>query len=196
MSSGSFCPHCGGNIEAVGAEFCPHCGASLEGVAPAGVPARPTEHKEVLPKAKYVPPGVELATTGSRFFALLIDWIIFGALFMLIIVIPFGLEEEFESNFRRLFLLPIFALFYWLLLEGVNDGQTLGKMAVSIRVVKFDKINGTISRCTMGASVARNLLRIVDWLPFAYIIGLISIGNSDQNQRIGDRVADTIVIKV
>jgi len=80
-------------------------------------------------------------------------------------------------------------------LEGINDGQTLGKMVVGIRIVEIDKTSGVISRCTMRASAVRNLARIFDGLPFYYIVGLISIADSGLNQRLGDFFAETIVIK-
>lgn len=193
MSSGSFfCPFCGGRIEAEDAVFCPHCGSSLEGVVPTAAPPVPVA-REAPPKARYLPPEVRLAGIGSRFLAILLDGIIIIFLFAFLFIAMFETEEEVSVGFY--WLVTFLGILYWLFLEGVNDGQTLGKMAVGIRVVKIDKATGEISRCTIGASVVRNLLRIVDNLPFLYIIGLISIGTSDYEQRVGDRVADTIVIK-
>ena len=189
MSSGSFCPFCGGKIEAEGAVFCPHCGASLEGVAP----EKPIEYREEPPTAVYVPPGVQLAGIGNRFLALLLDMIILIFVFAFLFITMFETEEEVGVGFY--WLVTFIGIFYWLFLEGLNDGQTVGKMAAGIRVVKIDKATGEISRCTVGASVVRNLLRIVDQLPFLYIIGLISISTSDYEQRVGDRIADTLVIK-
>ncbi|MFX0163303.1 MAG: RDD family protein, partial [Candidatus Hodarchaeota archaeon] len=185
-----FCPFCGGKIEAVDAVFCPHCGASLEGVPP----AKPTEYREEPPPARYVPPEVQFASIGNRFVALLLDFIILIILYVFIFVALYEPDEE-EVDFAFYWIVTFIGIFYWLFLEGLNDGQTIGKMAAGIRVVKIDKATGELSRCTMGASVIRNLLRIVDNLPFLYIIGLISIASSDYEQRVGDRVADTIVIK-
>jgi uncharacterized RDD family membrane protein YckC len=44
-------------------------------------------------------------------------------------------------------------------------------------------------------SAIRTLLRIVDALPFFYIVGLVAIYVTDRKQRVGDLVADTIVVK-
>lgn len=193
MSSGSFfCPFCGGKIETEDAVFCPHCGSSLEGVAPTAAPAAPVA-REAPSKARYMPEGVQLAGIGSRFVAILIDGILIFFLFLLLLAPAAGTEDEVDAGFYLLF--TFIGIFYWLFLEGLNDGQTLGKMAIGIRVVKIDKASGEISRCTLGASVVRNLLRIIDSLPFLYIIGLIFIASSDYEQRVGDRAADTIVIK-
>lgn len=43
------------------------------------------------------------------------------------------------------------------------------------------------------ASAVRNLLRMVDWLPLLYAVGIVLLIFSDQRQRTGDRVAHTIV---
>ncbi len=51
------------------------------------------------------------------------------------------------------------------------------------------------SDCTIGASVLRNLALIVDNLPFMYIAGIVLIFVTDENQRVGDLVADTVVVK-
>ena len=189
MSSEYFCPYCGGKIEAEGAVFCPHCGASLEEVTQ----VKPTEYREVPLKAGEILPGVELASVGRRFVAWLIDGLLLLVLFFFVFWDLIVEDGEFDVEFLTIF--AIINVFYWLFLEGINDGQTLGKMIVDIRVVKFDQIGGTVSRCTIGASVVRNLLRIIDAIPSSlYLIGLISIASSDYKQRLGDRVAKTIVI--
>ena len=105
------------------------------------------------------------------------------------------IEGSIVELFSFFGLFGFFAFFYWIILEGLNDGQTLGKMFVGIRVVKIDKTSGTISRCTIRDSVIRNLSRIIDGLPLFYIVGLMSIADSDLNQRVGDYLAETIVIK-
>jgi hypothetical protein len=44
------------------------------------------------------------------------------------------------------------------------------------------------------ASAVRNLLRLVDWLPFGFAAGVASILLSARNQRLGDLAAGTIVV--
>ncbi|MDI6903633.1 MAG: RDD family protein [Methanocellales archaeon] len=77
---------------------------------------------------------------------------------------------------------------YFLILEGVF-GQTLGKKLCKIKVVKEDG-----SPCDLSASFIRNILRIIDGIA-VYLVGAIFIARSDKKQRLGDRVASTIVIK-
>ncbi|GAA0249527.1 hypothetical protein GCM10009000_077190 [Halobacterium noricense] len=76
-----------------------------------------------------------------------------------------------------------------MLIEGFWDGYTIGKRLFGIRVVQE---NGT--PCTLGSSVVRNLLEIIDGL-FYYLIGFISMAMTDKRQRLGDRVAGTVVVR-
>jgi uncharacterized RDD family membrane protein YckC len=70
-------------------------------------------------------------------------------------------------------------------------GQTLGKRALSLRVVNAD---GT--PVTLLPSVLRNLLRVVDMLPGAYGVGLASTLTDHHFRRLGDIVAGTLVVHV
>ena len=80
-------------------------------------------------------------------------------------------------------------LIYFTYFEGTS-GQTIGKSLIHIRVVKEDG-----SRCDPGSALVRNILRIVDHLPFLYLLGIILIAATDKKQRLGDMLAKTIVIK-
>ncbi len=77
---------------------------------------------------------------------------------------------------------------YFVLMEGAY-GQTVGKMAVKIKVTREDG-----SKISYADAVVRNVLRIIDGL-LAYLIGAILIWTSDEKQRLGDRAAHTVVIK-
>lgn len=79
---------------------------------------------------------------------------------------------------------------YFIVLEAYNNGQTVGKMIVNIRVRKSS--GGELD---LGGSIVRNVLRIVDILPFFYIIGIILVLVTDDEQRLGDLVADTVVVE-
>lgn len=78
---------------------------------------------------------------------------------------------------------------YHVLLEG-SRGQTVGKKAVGIAVVLDDG-----SRCTYRAATIRTALRFVDALPVAYLAGLLSIVRTEQRQRLGDLIANTVVVR-
>lgn len=138
----------------------------------------------------------EFASLLRRFCALMID--------KLLLFIPPGLVIAFL--FRKMddladdplyVMAPIFLAFalffvgsflYHSLLEGVY-GQTLGKRICGIRVVKAN-----FSPCGLGAGFLRNLMRIADAF-FYYLVAVIALAASFKWQRVGDLVADTVVIR-
>jgi uncharacterized membrane protein SpoIIM required for sporulation len=80
---------------------------------------------------------------------------------------------------------------YYVLFEGLMDGQTPGKRLHHIRVVR----EGGYS-VTFGASAVRNLIRFVDMQPlFLYLVGMISVVATRRGRRLGDIVAGTIVVR-
>ena len=78
---------------------------------------------------------------------------------------------------------------YYMLMEA-QCGWTLGKRVLGLKVVKLDG-GGPLD---WQASIVRNLLRIVDGFIF-YLVAAIAVATSDKKQRIGDRVAGTVVIR-
>lgn len=98
-------------------------------------------------------------------------------------------EAGFELRGAPFFLMTLIMLAYYITLEGIF-GATIGKLMIGLRVVKLDG-----SAINWRASVVRNLLRFVDGIVF-YIVGAILIWTSPQRQRLGDRLADTVVIRL
>ncbi|WP_415379442.1 RDD family protein [Halosimplex sp. TS25] len=78
---------------------------------------------------------------------------------------------------------------YHTLLEW-QFGRTIGKALVSVRVVADDG-----APLSLGASLIRNVARLVDWLPFVYLVGIAAIVVSDEQRRIGDRLGGTAVVR-
>lgn len=79
--------------------------------------------------------------------------------------------------------------FYPVVFELRNGGRTPGKAAVGLMVVQND---GTPVQ--PSASVLRNLMRFADFLPFAFLGGLLCMLGAPHFQRIGDLVAGTLVV--
>ena len=79
------------------------------------------------------------------------------------------------------------ALGYYIVMEATT-GQTLGKMAMKLKVVKKDG-----AKLDWQASIIRNLLRIIDGF-FFYLVGAIVVWVSKSKQRLGDMAASTIVV--
>jgi uncharacterized RDD family membrane protein YckC len=85
------------------------------------------------------------------------------------------------------FLLPVGGP---LLFELVQSGQTPGKRMLDLRVISAD---GTPA--SAGQLFLRNVVRLVDFLPFGYFVGLVATFSSKRTQRLGDLVAATLVIR-
>ena len=80
---------------------------------------------------------------------------------------------------------------YYLVFEGLSDGQTPGKRMLGLRTVR----DGGYS-VGFSASAVRNLMRIIDLQPaFSYLVGIASIAFTKSGKRLGDIVAGTIVVR-
>jgi len=67
--------------------------------------------------------------------------------------------------------------------------MTPGKKTLGLQV-----LNGDGTPVIWSASLLRNILRTVDFLPLLYGVGLVSMLMSNRFQRLGDLAADTIVV--
>ncbi len=142
-----------------------------------------------------------VAGIGSRFVALLLDSLIqFGivliaGLLLVVLFAALGGHRHAETLASKWFIaLLIFAGFllfwgYFALFEAFWHGQTPGKRAIKLRVIK-DSGRGI----TLFESLARNLIRTADYLPSLYLAGLITMLANKQNKRLGDLAAGTLVI--
>jgi RDD family len=79
---------------------------------------------------------------------------------------------------------------YFLVSEATLSGQTIGKRYVRLRVVGDQG-----QPITLGQSAIRNLVRIVDFLPVFYGIGIITLFANGRGKRLGDFAAGTLVVR-
>lgn len=141
----------------------------------------------------------ELAGLGSRFVALVIDHLIqLGMILLIVIGLLIGRVDfsGFKSTGSFLFALGIVLIFlivfgYFVFFEMIMNGQTPGKKAVKLRVIKQ---NG--EPVGFLDSFLRNILRIADMLPSLYLAGAVFIVFTKHYKRIGDFAGNTIVVKV
>ncbi|HJW08768.1 MAG TPA: RDD family protein [Holophagaceae bacterium] len=137
------------------------------------------------------PEGVELhlrpAGPVARALALLIDMVV---VWMALIACLIGLAFMGPLGFGLWFI--VFFLAHWLypvFFEVLGGGRTLGKRWLGLRVLMTDG-----RPVGWGPSLIRNLLRVVDALPGAYTVGLVSVLCTRDFQRVGDLVAGTLVV--
>ena len=142
-----------------------------------------------------------IAGIGSRFVAALLDYIIQSVCFILEVlalamITAAGINTDHQSpkaaNWFFAFMIFInFAFFagYFALFEAYWRGQTPGKKLMKLRVIKDSG-----RQITFFESLTRNVIRIVDYLPGMYLVGVITMLCNKANKRLGDLAAGTIVV--
>jgi uncharacterized RDD family membrane protein YckC len=140
-----------------------------------------------------------VAGIGSRFLAIAYDVVIQFLVGLIVGILgSITLGVVFAGAPRAgMWVFAILALFYFVLYFGYYaifeiwwNGQTPGKRKVGIRVIKDDG-----RPLTPAESIGRNLMRIVDWLPFFYGVGIISAFLTKGNKRLGDLVVGSLVVR-
>jgi len=140
-----------------------------------------------------------LAGIGSRFIALLVDYVIwFIGMGLVMWVFAFFLPGI--TAFNRisaqwatalyLFLIFLFNWGYFTLFEAFWNGRTPGKRIARIRVIQ--RSGRAIG---LFESMARNFIRYIDQIPFFYAVGAVAIFVTRDHQRLGDLAAGTLVVR-
>jgi uncharacterized RDD family membrane protein YckC len=136
-----------------------------------------------------------LAGVGSRTIALLIDYLIWGVVLMVLLIV-FGFLYYAVSGIAgatkwvvaiQAFIFFVVYIGYFILFETIWQGQTPGKRYARIRVIRDDGRTAGLQQAIM-----RSLLRMVDDILF---LGLMMIVFTKQEKRLGDLVAGTIVVQ-
>jgi uncharacterized RDD family membrane protein YckC len=145
-----------------------------------------------------------VAGLGSRFLAYLIDVAVIAVsgvaiLFFLSIVGAIAASTGLGPGFLLSIGFFVFFAFQWgyfVLWEALRDGKTPGKRILGLRTIGERGV-----RITLAQSAIRNFFRALDGLPSfhvgpgTYVLGALSHGASSTGQRIGDRIAGTIVVR-
>ncbi|HWG17086.1 MAG TPA: RDD family protein [Acidobacteriaceae bacterium] len=150
-----------------------------------------------------------LAGLGSRFVAVLLDYLLQAAVVIILtivfLVLLSGLSSravggtgasaaggDLSTKWTIAILIAIPFLLEWAyfaLFEAFWHGQTPGKRIMKIRVIQQ-----TGRPVSLFESLGRNLVRIIDMLPTAYAIGVICMFITKSQQRLGDLIAGTLVV--
>ncbi|MEK6282311.1 MAG: RDD family protein [Acidobacteriota bacterium] len=161
-----------------------------------------TEDILIIETPERVPLHFALASIGNRFLACAIDHAL-QVLTILLMVIGFTVLANYSSVGEQLSNAPkwvkavliviVFLIIsgYFAFFEWIWNGQTPGKRLLKLRVIREDG-----RPITFWEAVVRNLLRTFDMMPAPfYSIGLISVFISFSDQRVGDMVAGTVVVR-
>ena len=161
-----------------------------------------TEDILIIETPERVPLHFALASIGNRFLACAIDHAL-QVLTILVVVLGFtvladyaSLGDEISSApkwVKALLILIVFLIVsgYFAFFEWIWKGQTPGKRMLKLRVIREDG-----RPVTFWEAAVRNLLRTLDMMPAPfYSVGLISVFVSLSDQRVGDMVAGTVVVR-
>ncbi|HEV8168338.1 MAG TPA: RDD family protein [Pyrinomonadaceae bacterium] len=161
-----------------------------------------TEDILVIETPERVPLHFALASIGNRFIACAIDHAIqalaigiIGLTALILTSFP-SIERIIDGAPKWVVAVMILVLFlilagYFAFFEWAWSGQTPGKRWLKLRVLREDG-----RPITFWEAAVRNLLRTLDMMPAPfYSIGLISVFSTTRDQRVGDMVAGTVVVR-
>jgi len=138
-----------------------------------------------------------LAGLGSRFMAAFLDTLIQAGLLAavsfvaIVVAAALGWARASPSWAAAGFILGAFTIIwgYYTIFEIAWKGQTPGKRWAKIRVIKESG-----RPITAFEAAARNVVRVVDWLPGMYGAGVVTMLLNKRHRRLGDFVAGTLVV--
>jgi uncharacterized RDD family membrane protein YckC len=161
-----------------------------------------TDETLVIETPERVPLHFALASIGNRFLACALDHAI-QILALILAIIIFALaaktanyDPSLDDAPKWLVAVLIVVLFliqscYFAFFEWRWNGQTPGKHWLKLRVIREDG-----RPITFWEAAVRNLLRLFDMMPgLFYSVGLISVFINTRDQRVGDLVAGTVVVR-
>ncbi len=132
----------------------------------------------------------ELASIWERIFAFITDLIVLSVSSSILYGIASAILPTSSEILIYFTLLPVI-VFYSLAFELFNNGQSLGKMALRIRVIRIDGEKTTFSDYLM-----RWMFRILDIYGSFGGIAFLGVISSTNNQRLGDLLANTVVVSL
>jgi uncharacterized RDD family membrane protein YckC len=176
-------------ISAAGDEFfCPHG----EQNSPMEQPLPDSELVVATPER--VSFGYQVAGLGTRAIAQLLDLLIVLAILIALIIAASAAAALLNSSILADLIIIIGSFvvifgYFWVS-EAMWSGQTLGKKAFRLRAV-----GDRGEPLTFVQAGIRNVVRIVDFLPYGYGVGVVVLFINGKGKRLGDIAAGTIVVK-
>lgn len=144
--------------------------------------------------AQYVKIDYELAPTAWRAVASFLDVI---TLLIYMLIMSIFIDNGFSMNIDQNTVLSVFLVklpwvLYSPIVEYLTKGRSLGKLVMGIRVVKA---NGETAG--LREYFTRWIFRVIDiWAGGFGFLAMLLTGTTEKRQRLGDIMADTVVIRV
>ncbi|HFA48188.1 MAG TPA: RDD family protein [Bacteroidetes bacterium] len=136
----------------------------------------------------------ELASLRERFFGFFIDLLIYFAIYLFLVFFIASIFGDFITDwgFRFIAIMHVAGLMlYHFLSEIFANGQSWGKRAVKLKVVRLDG-----QEPSPGDYLMRSLFLLLDFIFSAGVLGAVLISSTFRGQRLGDLAANTVVIRV
>ncbi len=128
---------------------------------------------------------VELADAPQRALATIIDLVVVGIYCLIASIVSSG-----STTISSLLMMPVL-LCYHLLFEYLNEGQSLGKKALKLKVISLSG-----ERPALLDLVMRWMFRLLDITGSLGILACIFVSSSKKKQRIGDILGNTAVVRI
>lgn len=136
----------------------------------------------------------QIAGLGTRAIAQIIDLLIVALVEVAVLFSGFGAGTVTNSSTVGGLVIIVFSFInvfgYFWASEALWSGQTVGKKAFRLRAV-----GDRGEPLTFMQAGIRNIVRIVDFLPYGYGIGMIVLFANGKGKRLGDLAAGTLVVK-
>ncbi|MEA2629602.1 MAG: hypothetical protein QOJ10_2062 [Chloroflexota bacterium] len=136
----------------------------------------------------------QVAGLGTRAIAQLLDLLIVGGVLIAVIFFASAAGTVTGSSTVGTLILIIGAFIvvfgYFWISEALFSGQTIGKKAFRLRAM-----GDRGEPLTFMQAGIRNVVRIVDFLPYGYGVGMVVLFANGKGKRLGDLAAGTIVVK-
>lgn len=135
----------------------------------------------------------EVASIGERILAQFLDYAVWVGWILVMLGLSawlFSTTDFFSSTWLHTGVIGMPLLFYSLLCEYFMEGQTVGKMALKIKVVRLDG-----GKASLSAYLLRWILNIVDISLFSGVVAVLTILINGKGQRLGDIAAGTAVVR-
>ena len=136
----------------------------------------------------------QVAGLGTRAIAQLLDLLIVTGILIAMFFVAFAAGRMVSSDTVANLIIIIGSFIvifgYFWISEALWSGQTVGKKAFRLRAV-----GDRGEPLTFLQAGIRNVVRIVDFLPYGYGVGLVVLFANGKGKRLGDLAAGTIVVK-
>ena len=134
----------------------------------------------------------QVAGLGTRAIAQVLDLLIVGGILLAVYFVAVAVSLAQSVTGQLIAILGSFVVIfgYFWMSEALWSGQTVGKKAFRLRAV-----GDRGEPLTFAQAGIRNIVRIVDFLPYGYGVGVIVLFVNGKGKRLGDLAAGTIVVK-